>query len=180
MKRFRVWGLSAALVVAGGAVARAESPPPSPSPQAEPGTLMGKLFGPKKPKQAGPTVRTGPVTVAAPLKPEVVADALRSEQDAWLRRISVCTELRRVALERGDDALARQADELERQATALYNARVAGLGAPKPKVPPSDIGVNSLMTLDAPGSPSARAKKLLAPAAPVPGTATADVREVKP
>src|SRR5437016_3174761 len=97
MKRYRIWGLSAALVAGVGGPALAGDPAP---PLPEHTTLVDKLFGPKKPKPASPTEKTGPVTIAAPLSPEMLADALRAEQDAWLRRISVCTELRRLALER--------------------------------------------------------------------------------
>jgi hypothetical protein len=169
-------GLAAALAAGGQAAAG----PPKPEPPPEPGTLAGKLFGPKPPKRAGPTERTGPVTVTAPLKPEVLADAWKAERDAQLRRLSVCTELRRVAFERGDEALARQADELERQVTALYNARVAGLGIARPKTPPAEPA--SFLTaepLPVPDNLAAKAAALTAPAAPIPGT-TAEVREVNP
>jgi hypothetical protein len=177
MNRFRVWGLSAALTAGlGGPVAAADPPAPG-----EPTTLANKLFGPKQPK-AGPATPQRPPTVTAPLSPAVLAEALRAEQDAYLRRVSVCTELRRVAVERGDESLVRQADELERQTAALYNARVAALGVsrvksslPDPSAVPPDGG---------PPAPDpigrAAASRLVAPAAPVPGSTTAQVREVKP
>jgi len=152
---------------------------------------MGKLFGPKptKPEPAGKGSGASaakapfrPPTITEPLKPEVLADALRAEQEAYLRRVSVCTELRRVALERNDDSLARQADELERQAAALYNARVAGLGVARVKAPLPDpvAGRNPLFgPLDEPASPADKARRLTAPASPVPGTTTAQqTREV--
>ena len=174
MVRLRVWSLSAVLVAGGGAVTAAE-PPARPLEQT---TLMNKLFGPKKPKPAAPAA---PVTITAPLAPEVKADALRAEQDAYLRRVSICTELRRVALERGDDALARQADELERQAASLYNARVAGLGVSRVKSPLPETSPY----VSTEGGPTdaqiakAKAQRLMAPSVPVPG-ATAQVREVAP
>lgn len=175
MNRFRVWGLSAALAAGGGAASAA--PPAQP---VQPTTLMHKLFGPKPPKPVGPAVPSSPqrpLTITVPLPQEVVVDALRAEQEAYLRRVSVCTELRRVALEKGDDALAKQADELERQSAALYNARVTGLGVSRVKAPlpetPALASAEPILT------PEQKAARLVAPAAPVPGS-TAEVREVKP
>jgi hypothetical protein len=179
MKRIRLLGLSAALA-AGGTVAAAD--PPAPPPPREQTTLMNKLFGPKPPKPVGPTIAGAtvpqrPPTITAPLPPEVVRDALRAEQDAYLRRLSVCTELRRVAAEKGDDALSRQADELERQVTALYHARVNGLGVPRVKAALPEAGTG-LASLEPPTSPAEKARKLEAPAAPVPGSTAGVVREV--
>jgi hypothetical protein len=115
------------------------------------------------------------LTVNAPLPPEQLAEALRAEQEAYLRRVSVCTELRRIAVQQGDDATVRQADELERQFGALYSARVAALGVSRAKAPlpePTPIGeANAIRSA---------ANRLLAPPAPVAGTTTAQVREVLP
>jgi hypothetical protein len=80
-----------------------------------------------------------------------------------------------VALERGDDTMVRQADELERQFGALYSARVAALGVTRAKAPlpePSSMG-ESLAARSA-------ANRLLAPSQPMPGTTTAQIREVQP
>jgi hypothetical protein len=174
MLRFRVWGLSAALAAGGAASATAAEPP------LEQTTLMNKLFGPKKPKP-GPRIPSAAVTT--PLAPEVLADALRAEQDAYLRRVSVCTELRRVATERADDQLLRQADELERQAAALYNARVAGLGVSRVKSPLPELAASPFISTES--LPTAdqiargKAARLSAPTAPIPGTTTAQqIREV--
>ena len=176
MPRLRVWGLSAALVVGAAGSATAQ-PAGRPVQQT---TLVNKLsgmFGPKKPKPDAPAV---PSTITAPLSPEVKADALRAEQDAYLRRVSVCTELRRVALERGDVALARQADELERQAASLYNVRVAGLGVSRVKAPlPESNAAFAELSPAANQTATAKAQRLTAPSAPVPGS-TAAVREVQP
>lgn len=175
MKRFGLWGLSA-VVAAGGAVWAADPPASRP-----PTTLVNKLFGPKPPKPVGPTVEGAasqrPPTITAPLPPEVVKGALRAEQDAYLRRLSVCTELRRVAAERDDPALLKQADELERQVTALYNARVAGLGVPRVKSPLPDAGTG-LASIDPPTSPAEKARKLTGPSAPAPGSTAGVIREV--
>jgi hypothetical protein len=179
MKRIRLWSLSAALAAGGTAAAD----PPTPPPPREQTTLMHKLFGPKPPKPVGPTVAGAtapqrPPTITAPLPPEVVRDSLRAEQDAYLRRLSVCTELRRVATEKGDEALLRQADELERQVTSLYHTRVAGLGVPRVKAALPDGGGTGLASLDPPASPAEKARRLEAPAAPVAGSTASAVREV--
>ncbi len=71
--------------------------------------------------------------------------------------------------------MVRQADELERQFGALYSARVAALGVARTKAPlpePSSLG-ESVAARSA-------ANRLLAPSQPVPGTTTAQVREVQP
>lgn len=182
MTRFRAWGLSAALTVGAGAPTVAAEPPTQT-------TLAAKLFGPSKPKPPGPSARaTSPVMPAtAPLPPEVLAEALQAEQDAYLRRLTVCSELRRVAAETNNDSLARQADELERQAAAVYNQRVAALGVPKVKSPLPEP--SPLTATYAPLDPQSAANRLTAPPAPAAGTITAGargpaspepIREVKP
>jgi hypothetical protein len=176
MPRLRVWGLTAALAIGAGGVATAQGPR-----LPEQTTIAGKIssmFAPKKPKPTA-SATTSPIT--APLTPEVKADALRAEQDAYLRRVSVCTELRRVATERADDQLFRQADELERQAAALYNARVAGLGVARVKAPlPESSAAFADLSPAANQSATAKAQRLNAPSAPIPGSTAAQVREVNP
>jgi len=129
MHRFRAWGLTAAMAAGAGAPAVAANPPT---------TLFAKWFGPSTPKPAarGTAPATTPAA-PAPLPAEVVAGALRAEQDAWERRMSVCLKLRQVAVESNDESLLRQVDDLERQAAAVYTARVAALGLPKVKADPS-------------------------------------------
>jgi len=167
MKPIRATALAMALAAIVADQANAAGSPPEKS------TLFKKLFGPSSPKPNGPTVR--PMTVSAPLPAEQLAEALRAEQDAYLRRVSVCTELRRVAVERGDDATVRQADDLERQFGALYSARVAALGVTRAKAPLPEPSSTS----DAMATRTA-ANRLLAPPSPVPGMTTAQVREVQP
>src|SRR5262249_11165111 len=152
MIRFRAWGLSAAVagglfvpaVVPGAGAPAVAAGPPEGAP-AEGRAGFSKMFGPAQPKgrpagRHGPAPPTSmpPAAAAAPPPPEVVADALRAEQDAYLRRLSVCSELRRIGADTNDEALIRQADELERQAAAVYNQRVAVLGVPKVKAPISE------------------------------------------
>jgi len=195
MHRFRAWGLSAALAAGAGAPATAADPPTEPRPVAHrPTTLYAKLFGPK-PAAPGSAAAMKPGAAPTPLPPEALADALHQEQEAYLRRLSVCDELRRAGAERNDDALVRQADEIERQATAVYNQRVAALGVPKVRAPlpeptPAAVLDKKLGTgvavnpLTAPPAPTAldaggvRTAEARVPADPAPRTAP--VREVKP
>lgn len=173
MHRFRAWGLAAALAVGAGAPAAAADPSARP-----PTTLFAKLFGPSKPKN-GPVARGSsqglrPPTVTAPLPPEVVTAAFQAEQEALIRRMDVCVKLRQAAMEANDEPLMRQVDDLERQANALYNARVAALGVPKVKAPaptkPDLAALSGKYDTDGFGKPvdvKAAAARLTAPAAPV-------------
>ena len=118
-----------------------------------------------------------PAAAPAPLPPEALGDALRQEQEAYLRRLSVCDELRRAGAERNDDAMVRQADEIERQATAVYNQRVAALGVPKVKAP---LPESPAIVLDRKLGTGVAVNPLTAPAAPTPldagGVRTAEAR----
>lgn len=173
MIRFRAWGLSAALVAGAGAPALAADPPTATRPPVrQQTTVFNKLFGPsrsKTPPKPGPVAGTQPPTVTAPLPEDVQREAFRAEYDAYLRRLDVCTELRRVAVERNDEALQRQVDELERQAAGLYNQRVAALGVPRVKAPlPMPSASRAGLTTPEPVTARAAADRLTAPAAPTP------------
>lgn len=130
MHRLRAWGLSALAAGIGGTAGFAADPPSATPPAEKP--WYSRLFGddePNPPKSAtSPATPARPPMPTAPLAPEAVADALRAEQDAYLRRLEVCTRLRQIGVETNDDSLLAQADTLERQATALYHGRVARLG----------------------------------------------------
>lgn len=182
MHALRVWGVAAALAVgAGGSAAAADERP-----------WYKKMFGgAPAPAPVGPTVRSGPVVAApdraptAALSPDAVAAAFKAESDAYLRRMDVCLKLRQAALDRNDDALYRQVDELERQAKAVYDQRIGALGVSKSvKAPLPASGAGFAASFDlAPEKqidPKAAAAKLIAPAAPVPVSGTAELREVKP
>ncbi|HEX4609333.1 MAG TPA: hypothetical protein VH092_14140, partial [Urbifossiella sp.] len=133
MHRFRAWGLAALAAAAGATAAGASDPPPRAArPGAPPSTVYDVLFGKSKAKADPVPADPGKAAPSAPaLPPDVRAAALRDEQDAWVRRMAVCTKLREVAEARNDEALLRQVDDLERQAKALYDARTAALGIPK-------------------------------------------------
>lgn len=208
MRRFRGWGIAAALAVGVSApassgadaaprvpVARAAAPagadaPPATATDSRP--WYKRMFT-SAPKPVGPTVRSGSVVAAPPDRPptsaalsaDAVATALRAESDAYLRRMDVCLKLRQAALERNDDSLMRQVDELERQAKALYEQRTGALGVSKSaRAPLPSAGTGFAASFDLapekPTDPKAAAARLVAPAAPVPVSGTAELREVKP
>lgn len=85
-----------------------------------------------------------PPVVVAPLTAEVIADSVRSEQDAVLRRLDICDKLRKLGESTGNPALIQQAEDLEKQATTLYSARVARLGVKGgPKAADDDVVINA-------------------------------------
>ncbi|MFO0802626.1 MAG: hypothetical protein U0791_05820 [Gemmataceae bacterium] len=164
MPSFRAWGLAAAAALGAGSGVAVAEPPPT--------TVFAKLFGPSKPK-AGPTARTNNApprsTAPATLPPDVIATSLRAEQEAWERRMSVCLKLREAAIQANDEALLKQVDDLERQATALYTARTKVLGLPKSAPAEMDTDVRQA------------ARKLTTPAAGEldPAVRTAEARTPK-
>jgi hypothetical protein len=85
-----------------------------------------------------------PPVVVAPLSADVIADAVRSEQDAVLRRLDICDKLRKLGESTGNPALIQQAEDLEKQATTLYSARVARLGVKGgPKASEDDVAIHA-------------------------------------
>lgn len=84
-----------------------------------------------------------PSLITQPLSDEAKAEAIDAEQRAWDRRMQVCWELRRIALERKDEALLRQVDELERQANLIYTQRTAALGVKKSPAPAASVSLQS-------------------------------------
>lgn len=127
MNRFAAWGLSAALA-AGTAPAFAADPPQPDDKPSWFGRMVGKSE--KKPEQdrTFADLPARPAVLVGPLDPMTQAEALRAEQDAFLRRLDVCLKIREIAAKKGDERLLTQADDLEKQATSLYHQRVARLG----------------------------------------------------
>ncbi len=78
------------------------------------------------PNNAGPN-RPGP-TKPTPNSADVVAQDRANAEAALMRRIDVCDRLRNAALEKGDEALMRQADEMNDRAWAAYRGRMDTLG----------------------------------------------------
>lgn len=66
--------------------------------------------------------------IYGPMEPDALAQALKLEQEAYQRRLDVCLKLRQVAVKNNDDGLLNKADELEREATAVYHLRTSKLG----------------------------------------------------
>ena len=117
--------------VALGAFAHAAEP--TPRDKAEAPSWYSR-FTPSLPggdKKPDATPARPPVAVA-PLEPAALAEALKAEQDAWGRRLEVCLKLRVVGNDANDEAMMKRADDLEKQATALYHSRVARLGVKAP------------------------------------------------
>ncbi len=140
MRRFLHRGLVAAAVVGLPAVALADPPADPPS-----RPLLDRLnpFGGGEPAP-GPRVRQA----VGPLSDEVLLGVLRSERDAYIRRMEVCLRLKEIALDAKDERLEAKVNELERQATAAYHERVSRVGGksggPLPPVPPSATATAAL------------------------------------
>ena len=178
MNRFRAWGLSLALAAVAGAPAIAADPADPPVMARQPGqqtTVYDMLFGPRKPKPSATAAAARPAPITAPLAPEVVAAALRAEQAALERRMEVCTKLYQVAVDKNDESLMRRVEELERQATVLYDTRVAALGLPKMKSAVRDYGA-ATAALDRRLGTGVATTPLTAPTAPTPAVQTAEAR----
>jgi hypothetical protein len=119
-------GLWAAVGIAGG---------PDDDGKAPPKGLLAGWFG-NKPK---PTVKVDQKTIdeQPPLvntAPTTISERQRQEH-AVLRRMEVCDSLRRVALQTNNEALMRQADDLEMRAQEIYRQQTANLtllAAPPP------------------------------------------------
>jgi hypothetical protein len=74
-----------------------------------------------------------PQIVIAPLSPDTIAEAVRAEQDAVLRRLDICDRLRKIGEDTNNSALIQQAEEMQKQVSAIYSARVSRLGVKTPK-----------------------------------------------
>jgi len=107
--------------------AQSADPPVAKSPESR--SLVSRLnpFGGTDAGKPAPAPGR-PAPSVGPLAPDVMIGALQAEQDAYARRLDVCTELRRVAVSTKDDKLGMKADELERLAEQTYNLRIAKLG----------------------------------------------------
>lgn len=143
MHRFAAWGLSAALAAGAAAPALAADPPSTP--------WYSRVFGagpdaPPASKKTFADLPPRPPVAVSPLDPSALAQALRAEQDAWQRRMDVCHKLREIAAQANDDPLFARADDLEREATALYHQRVGRLGVKAPPRGPAGDADRQLVT----------------------------------
>ena len=92
--------------------------------------------------------------------------------------MSVCLKLRQTAMETNDESMMRQVDELERQATSLYHARVTALGVPKVK-PAGTESAAAAAVLDRKLGTGVAVTPLTAPAAPTPLDAAVRTAEAR-
>lgn len=79
----------------------------------------------------------------APLSPALVRQKAHWE---WLRRLEVCDKLKQIALETGDQDLARKAEALDQRAWDVYVQRTGG---PKGNLTPDEQILNSRLGMDA-------------------------------
>jgi len=93
--------------------------------------LLSGLFN-EKPKSKAKTDKAAPVEdKPAPRDTVAMENAeLQRQWNAALRRMEVCDRLRRIAFQTDNEALMRQADELETRARELYNRQTAHLSIP--------------------------------------------------
>ncbi len=62
-----------------------------------------------------------------PNAPDLTAGEQKRQMEAFMRRMAVCDRLRQVALQSDNEALMRQADELEMRAQEIYRQKIADL-----------------------------------------------------
>ncbi|HEY2786026.1 MAG TPA: hypothetical protein VGJ05_13745 [Fimbriiglobus sp.] len=128
MQRIRVLGLTAMTAACWAGAGIAADPTSTTAKPDDKPSFFARLnpWG----KKDGPDAKapSGPPVIVAPLPPAELADAVRAEQMAYLRRLEVCTRLRDVATNTKNEKLIDVAEELEKQAFAMYQARVARLG----------------------------------------------------
>jgi hypothetical protein len=115
MIRTAAGGLAVALATLGLAAA---DPKPDRSKSAKPDD---------KPAEKSKTPLRPPIIIA-PLSADVLAEAVKDEQNACTRRLDVCAKLRELAAAKNDEALLARIDELEKQAVEICQARVARMG----------------------------------------------------
>jgi hypothetical protein len=88
--------------------------------------FLGERAKAKKPEAPVTTVREKPP--AAPSK-EALARTLADEQKVYLQRLDAISKIRSIAVDKSDEAMLQRADDLEKQATEIYNQRTARLMA---------------------------------------------------
>ncbi len=63
----------------------------------------------------------------APVSREALMRMMASERDVYLKRLESITKIKQIALDRGDEAMMKKADDLERQAEETFTQRTAKL-----------------------------------------------------
>ena len=124
MNRFAAGGLAVVLSAVG---LSAAGPKAAVSPSWT-DRILGKKVEDKPAEKAKAATPMRPAVIIAPLGAEVLAEAVKDEQNACTRRLDACAKLREIACAKNDDALLLRIDELERQAVEICQARVARMG----------------------------------------------------
>jgi len=149
MNRFAAWGLSAAFAASAAPAFAADPPKPDDKP-----SWFGRMLGTSEKKpEPDRTFADLPARLAVlvgPLDPMTQAEALKAEQEAYLRRSAICLKVMKIAEAKGDDRLRAQADDLEKQALAVYHQRVARIGVKAQIRTPAETFDRSIGTPPAP------------------------------
>lgn len=90
--------------------------------------ILGKKVEEKPAEKVKAATPMRPAVIIAPLGAEVLAEAVKDEQNACTRRLDACAKLREIAGAKNDEAMLARIDELERQAVEICQARVARMG----------------------------------------------------
>lgn len=133
MNRFVAGGLAGGLAMALSVVIATAADPKAAESQSWSDRILGKKTDGKKTEdkpaeKAKLATPMRPPIIIAPLSAEVLAEAVKDEQNACTRRLDVCAKLREIAAANNDEAMLSRIDELERQAVEICQARVARMG----------------------------------------------------
>ncbi len=105
-------------ILVGGAICPAYGADPFPAPRLN--------FG--SPAQTPTPMVASPKPIVVGFSAETMVQALKAEREAYMRRLDICTQLRKVALDTQDDRLSVRALELEQIAEETYRERIARMG----------------------------------------------------
>ena len=127
MHRLRLWAAVAVLAVLTGTAAAKDDDENSVPQNYDHGAAAFARWNaghPEPPK----TPPVPPQVAAAKARERESAAARRAQEEAnLLRRLAACNRLREVAVQTGDESLERTADELEKRADTVFNARTTAL-----------------------------------------------------
>jgi len=130
MSRIGAWGLTVAVGIAGAGALSATEPTTGPKVTDAKPWYQRLTGGGTDAKKDEPTVKAAarPSIIIAPLAPEVISEAVKAEETACTRRLDACTKLRQFAIDKNDDKLLTQIDDVERQAIEMCQQRVSRMG----------------------------------------------------
>jgi hypothetical protein len=95
--------------------------------------FLGERSKPAPEKPPTAAVRDKPPAAATPSisSREAATKMIADEQKIYLERLKAITQIKRIALEQGDEAMIRKAEELEAKAEEVYKLRMAKLPNPE-------------------------------------------------